>query len=343
MAKKKHYKSLKERLHDHKQEPKETGCIWDHRDFGNGDSWKTHPCHYQNNGFEVSQDKSRSKMYRPKQNKVNKVNRNRKQIRENASEEYRAEVDKARTETARQRDHRASGEKLSGRDHFRYFIAERRLKELTTKGHDFIQKYIAGYGQALHRLSLNKDAWTVAHQISVSFVTREYLGPQGYRQAKAKGIGQPVNFAPDRHGERLGSWYPYDHEYHHIIPRAALRAALLRGAKSVPFERRLSTLWESKWNMHNPQNIILLAENPIVAKIIGLPPHCPWGARGHMVYSDTVEAQLTWIAAYMEKDLSKEGEPHEVEQNAGAYLRSQLDELSKVLYEQIKSNQIFLS
>lgn len=342
MAKKKHYKSQPALLAEHKKEPKTTGCIWEHADFGKGESWKTHPCHYQNNGFEESKG-SRFNMYVPPQNKVDEVNRDRKKIREDAAGEYRGEVNKAREEMARQQERRASGEKLVGRDYFRYFAAEGRLKELTTKARDFLQKHIAGYGQPLHRLSLNKEAWNVGHAISGSLVTREYLGGHGYMQAKTKGISQPVNFAPDRHGQRLGAWYPYDHEYHHIIPRAALRSALLRQPTSVPFERRLSTVSESKWNMHNPQNIILLAENPIVARIISLPAHCPWGARGHMVYSDMVESRLTEIAEEMEGDLSEEGEPHDVEKRAGDKLYKRLNALAKDLLSQIKTNQVFLS
>jgi hypothetical protein len=342
MAKKKHYKSLPARLEDHKKEPKATGCIWVHKDFGRGESWKTHPCHYQNNGFEESKY-ARFNMYVPLQDKIDEVNRDKKKIREDAAGEYRQEVNKAREEMARQQERRASGEKLGRRDYWNFFVARERLKDLSTKARDFLQKHITGYGQSMHRLALNKKAWNVGHSIDESLVTREYLGGQGYAQAKKEGIKNPVNFAPERHGQRLGSWYPYDHEYHHIIPKGSLKHELLTRPKTTPFERRVSTIWESKWNMHNRQNIILLAENPIVAKIISLPPHCPWGAKGHKIYSDMVEFQLQQIANDMEADLSEEGEPHEVEKRAGANLRSSLEQLSRNLYTQIKSNQVFLS
>lgn len=342
MAKKKHYKSLKARGEEHKKEPKTTSCIWDHKDFGRGKSWETHPCHYQNNGFEESKG-ARFNMYVPPQDKVDEVNRNRKKIREDAAGEYRQEVNKAREEMARQQERRASGEKLGRRDYWSFFVAQDRLKEVTTKARDFLLKHITGYGQPLHRLSLNKEAWNVGHAIGGSLVTREYLGGQGYVQAKTRGISQPVNFAPERHGQRLGAWYPYDHEYHHIIPKGALKYALLEQPKNVPFERRVSTIWESKWNMHNRQNIILLAENPIIAKIISLPAHCPWGARGHKIYSDMVESRLTEIAEEMEGDLSEEGEPHDVEKRAGAKLHTRLNALAKDLLSQIKTNQVLLS
>lgn len=342
MAKKKHYKSLPARLEEHKKEPQASGCIWVHRDFGGEESWKSHPCHYQNNGFEESKN-TRFNMYVPSQDKVDEINRNRRQTREGVTGEYRQEVNKAREEMAWQQERRVSGEKLGRRDNWSFFVAQDRLRELTTKARDFLQKHIMGYGQPLHRLSLNKDAWNVGHAIGGSLVTREYLGSQGYMQAKTKRINQPVNFAPERHGQRLGAWYPYDHEYHHIIPKGALKYELLERPKNTPFERRVSTLWESKWNMHNRQNIILLAENPIVAKIISLPPHCPWGAKGHKLYSDMVESRLHQIAEDMEADLSEEGEPHEVEKRAGANLRASLEQLSTLLYNQIKSNQVFLS
>lgn len=342
MAKKKHYKSSPARLAEHKKDPKSTGCIWSHQDYGKGDSWKSHPCHYQNNGFEESKG-SRLGMYKPDQGKVDEANRDKKKLHEDASGEYKEQVDKARDDLAQQQARMSSGEKLQGRDYFRYFVAKGRMLQLESQGSLLIRKHIVGFGRPLHRLALNKEAWTPGHKLDASLATREYLGLGGYLQSKKKGISTPVNFAPERHAQKLGAWYPYDHEYHHIIPRGSLTSALLREAKRVPYERRLSTLAESKWNMHNPQNIVLLAENTVIAKIINLPAHCPWGARGHATYSQMVERRLNEIATEMEGDLSEEGEPHEVEKQAGRNLFDRLNQLSEDLLDQIKANQVFLS
>ena len=339
---KKHYKSLKARGEEHKKSPKTTSCIWSHKDYGGQKGWSTHPCHYQNNGFKKSEG-GRSAEYIPSQARVDEVNASRKELRESAAGEYRQEVNKAREEVARQQELRASGEKLARRDNFRAFVANGRLMQLTTKAREFLQKHILGYGQPLHRLSLNKEAWHVAHVLDGKFVTKEYLGGQGYLQARNKGVKQPVNFAPEWHGQRLGAWYPYEHEYHHIIPKGALKYELLERPKKTPFERRVSAIWESKWNMHNGENIVLLAENPVIAKIIDLPAHCPWGATGHAVYSDMVEAHLRELAKDLEADLSEEGEPHELEKKAGEKLRDGLNLLSNTLYDQIISNEVLLS
>ncbi|ATB27680.1 AHH domain-containing protein [Melittangium boletus] len=339
---KKHYKSLKARGEEHKKDPKTTSCIWSHKDYGGKKGWSTHPCHYQNNGFEESKG-GRSGKYVPSQARVDEVNASRKELRESAAAEYRQEVNKAREEVSRYQELRASGEKLAKRDNFRSFVANGRLMQLTTKAREFLQKHILGYGQPLHRLSLNKEAWHVAHVLDESLVTKEYLGGQGYVQARKNGVKQPVNFAPEWHEQRLGSWYPYEHEYHHIIPKGALKYELLDRPQNTPIERRVSVVWESKWNMHNGGNIVLLAENPVIAKIINLPAHCPWGATGHALYSDMVEAHLRQLANQVEADLSEAGEPHEVEKIAGDELRKGLNALSLKLYNQIITNKVLLS
>ncbi|MFY2557354.1 AHH domain-containing protein [Corallococcus terminator] len=342
MAKAKHYKSSKARLAEHKKDPKSTGCIWSHHDYGKGNSWESHPCHYQNNGFKESKG-ARLGMYKPDQAKVDEANRDKRKLSEDASGEYKQQVEKAREDLAQQQASMSSGAKLQGRDYFRYFVAKGRMLQLETQGSLLLRKHILGYGRPLHRLALNKDAWTPGHKLDKSLANREYLGLSGNLQSKKKGITTPVNFAPERHDLKLGAWYPYDHEYHHIIPRGSLTSALLRGAKSVPFERRLSTLTESKWNMHNPDNVVLLSENTVIANIINLPAHCPWGASGHKLYSDMIESRLMKIAEQMEADLQEAGEPHEVEKKAGAQLLTRLNALSKHLFSQIKTNKVFLS
>jgi hypothetical protein len=105
------------------------------------------------------------------------------------------------------------------------------------------------------------------------------------------------NFKPKPHG----GWhyfFPYKHNYHHIIPIGAFRQIVIFGEVSdeaVTVRGRLDIVLCKKylhWNINNPDNVVLLPSEEMHAEIVGLPAHCPWFTRSHPSWTDTIERSL---------------------------------------------------
>ncbi|RKH28903.1 hypothetical protein D7Y13_22665 [Corallococcus praedator] len=342
----KHYQTQKELKREHEKKPNESGCIWKHY-IPKGD-WQAHPCHYQNNSFKISKG-ARAAKYTPDAARVEKVRGNQGELKkqyEESLKDHREASEKRLRDLSQERSAaKASGETLPGRVHFRWFVTLRQVEALRKLDpSELLSRYFDAFSDAFKRLAMNDKAWEVGHTLEPRFVNARYLGLAGSLKAQVLGVVAPVGFAPNHDLARLGSWYPYDHEHHHIIPDTSLRNGMLRLPDAqTSFQQRLSVLMESKWNVHNDKNVILLPDDVTIADILGLPAHCPWGSTGHEAYSEQVESSIEKIAAQIDEELAVgEEDAHEAEKKAGLRLKEQLELRSLSLYRQIVNREVTL-
>ncbi|RKG85802.1 AHH domain-containing protein [Corallococcus terminator] len=341
----KHYQTQAELKREHEKKPKESGCLWKHY-IPKGD-WRSHPCHYQNNSFKIAKG-ARAAKYKPDPARVEKVRGNQDALKQQYDEAIKAQqqaAEKKLSDLSQQRSTaKANGETLPSRVHHRWYVTLKQVQAMRKTGPSaLLGKYFGAFADAFKRLAVNEKAWDVGYTLEPRFINVHYLGMAGNLKAESLGLA-PIGFAPNHEPARLGAWYPYDHEHHHIIPDTTLRNGVLRLPDAqTSFQQRISALMEAKWNVHNEGNVILLPDDVTIADILGLPPHCPWGATGHDAYSDQVEIKVQRIAEELDQELAaSKDDAHEAEKKAGARLKQRLDELSRTMYQQIIDRKVSL-
>ncbi|KFA87118.1 hypothetical protein, partial [Archangium violaceum] len=132
-----------------------------------------------------------------------------------------------------------------------------------------LENYFRQARKSLDWLRRGKEGW----HIGIS-----HLNPTpNHPQRK----GNRPQFQP-RQNEVLGGYgafYPYEHNFHHLIPIGAIEEWVIgKGTTggSTRSERIIKMILFSRWNIHNEKNIILLPNQQFEARIVGLPAHCPW-------------------------------------------------------------------
>lgn len=146
-----------------------------------------------------------------------------------------------------------------------------------------LNKWMSKFKGAMKRLHDNPKAWNV--------------GESCYRD-KGK------NFLPRRH-EGAGWWYPYMHNWHHMIPSGATYDYIV-GEDGESGVWRLRLLMFTKYNVNCKENIILLPKERFVGRALGLPVHCPYNSPNHRDYSAVCESRLTKIRNTLNKAITEE-------------------------------------
>jgi hypothetical protein len=266
------------------------GCIWRH-----SGGWGKTPCHYAMNGYEVSG--SRKDMY---------------------NKDHRANA-KALGYVLDSTDKRRRGDLTLTPQISTEVRAKARTARKTSEAREAFRKLFEGrFGGSIKWLSLHKEGWHYGYTLPAEHAPKKYLqGPQPTFQVK------------NGPSEGYGAWYPYHHNYHHLIPQGALQEYVCGNDDKT--KRRVEILCASKWNINGPKNIVLLPQETSVSKIVELPAHCPWGLKKHSAYSKSMEDKLKVAKQQLDKAM-KTNKCEDVEDVA-----VELDETSESILGQIKT------
>lgn len=192
----------------------------------------------------------------------------------------------------------------------------------------FIKKYNESrFLRPLGRLRLDKEAWHVGYTIPEKDL--QTLPPK----AQAKGCKTNFEIYKDKKQGGYGAWYPYNHNHHHIIPQGAFKDYVIYSGDGRKASKRIKLVVDSKWNINNALNMIMLPQEIAVSYIVGLPAHCPWGAQSHDAYSDSMMEQLKDISELINEAIEemKDCEETSIKIN----LKKELDDVSEDLYSKI--------
>lgn len=278
---------------NHKSSDDGYGCIWRHHIEEGG--WDKNPCNYPLNGFHASaaEGGDRYALY---------------------SADFRAKAEtlgyvkegEYLTEAAK-KNVKAAGERV---------VAEGVRK---SEGFD-INKYVNLAKTAFYWLK-REDGW----KINVC------PSPEPSNPLKKD---QP-NFLPRQDEKRggHGAWYPYDHNYHHLIPIGAVEEWIVgkAGGETARSEQVIKVVLMSRWNIHKRLNMMLLPQQEIVAEVVGLPAHCPWGIPSHKEYQSSLKRKLKVIRSKIDGAI-KDGKEHP----EPAKVQLAFDEISATLFKKVK-------
>jgi len=149
-------------------------------------------------------------------------------------------------------------------------------RKAASKSPSFKECYERKFGGALKWLSLDPAGW------QYGFLHSKMI-PKGWAAQKTFWIKQ-------ERSQGYGAWYPYHHNYHHMIPVGAFHEYVI--GEDEKALARVKAMVMSEWNINKGLNIVLLPQEIFVARIVGLPAHCPWGVRHHASYSRSLKAKL---------------------------------------------------
>lgn len=269
------------------------GCIWRH-----SGGWGKSPCHYAMNGYSVSG--SRLDMY---------------------NKDHRANARALGYVVDASGDKRRRGDLKLTSQISREVGAKSRMARKVSEAREAFRKLFEGrFGGSIKWLSLNEKGWHHGYTLPAEHVPRKYLqGPQ------------PTFKVKNGPAEGYGAWYPYHHNYHHLIPQGALQEYVCGNDDKT--KRRVEILCASKWNINGPINIVLLPQELSVSKIVELPAHCPWGLKKHAAYSASMKDKLRRVKKQLDKAM-KTGACEDTEDVA-----VELDFISEIILKQIKTMQ----
>lgn len=270
-----------------------SGCIWRH-----SGGWGKTACHYAMNGYDVSG--SRTDMYN-------------KDHRKNAlALGYVLDV----SGDKRRRGVFALTSKISQE----VGAKARAVRAMSEAREAFRKKFEGRFGGSIKWLSLNEEGWHHGYTLPAEHVPKKYTqGPQ------------PTFKVKNGMSEGYGAWYPYHHNYHHLIPQGAIQKYVCGEDDDV--ERRVELLCASKWNINGPNNIVLLPQETSVSKIVELPAHCPWGLKKHAAYSNSMKNKLKAVKRRLDAAVAKE----KCEEVDGVKVATALNDVSESVLDQVKT------
>ncbi|HYO59980.1 hypothetical protein [Archangium sp.] len=129
-----------------------------------------------------------------------------------------------------------------------------------------VSDYLRQARQSLYWLGRGPEGW----HIGVS-----HLSPTPDQPLKK---GNRPHFQP-RQNDVLGGYgafYPYEHNYHHLLPIGAIEKWVIgddSAGGSSRSKRIIKLLLFSRWNIHNEKNMVLLPQQQFESRIVGLPAH----------------------------------------------------------------------
>ncbi|RYZ43711.1 MAG: hypothetical protein EOO71_02310 [Myxococcaceae bacterium] len=279
-------------FNNHKDSKGDHGCIWRHPIESQG--WSENPCNHALNGFHVSSDEggNRYALY---------------------SADFRSRAEALGY--VKEGEYLTDAVQQSVRD-----AGARIIEEGVRKSEGFnLEKYINLAKTAFYWLK-REDGW----KVNVICSDPE---PKPKNPLKRD---QP-HFLPRQDKTRggHGAWYPYDHNYHHLIPIGAVETWIV--GKDERSANVIQIVLMSGWNIHKRLNVMLLPQQEIVAEVVGLPAHCPWGIPSHKDYQDSLADKLKEIRDKIVAAIKRGKEhpdPDEVQLD--------LDDLSEILFEKVK-------
>lgn len=198
------------------------------------------------------------------------------------------------------------------------------LAKKRDKGASWEKNTMARIRNPFGLLERDAEAWHVNHTFTDGKVKPWF----GRDRSEKK---PPENFLPKPHG----GWhffYPYKHNYHHMIPNRAFRDLVLDAEADgkANSESRRTALLMSKWNINEDTNVILLPNELAVASVCGLPAHCPWETREHPKYTQKIKTDLGKVKEELDK-AAKTQDHDDVE-----VAKLQLESTEEDLLEKIK-------
>lgn len=279
---------------NHKTNKDGYGCLWRHHIEDSG--WDMNPCNYPLNGFYASADTGgdRYTLY---------------------SRDFLS--------SARDLGYVKDAGSMTERAHQSVKDAGARVvAEGVRKSEGFnIEKYVNLAKTAFYWLQ-REDGWKIN------------VCPQPEPSSKLK-KDQP-NFYPRQNKTKggHGAWYPYDHNYHHLIPIGAVEEYVVgkAGAETARSEQVIKIVLMSRWNIHKRLNMMLLPQQEIVAEVVGLPAHCPWGIPSHVEYQSSLESKLKDIRAKILEAIVDGKEHPDL-----AEVQLDFDNISKTLFKKVKN------
>ncbi|AKQ69080.1 hypothetical protein A176_005992 [Myxococcus hansupus] len=241
-----------------------TGCIWRH-----APGYGTSACHYAMNGYQVSA--LRQDMYN-------------KDHRQNAlALGYVLDVSG---------DRRRRGDLILTSMISKEVGAKARSIQKPSEWREAFRKRFEGrFGGSIKWLSLNKEGWHYGYILPVEHVPRKHMQRQ-----------QPTFAVKNGAAGGYGAWYPYHHNYHHLIPQGALQEYVCGNDDKT--KRRVDILCSSKWNINGQDNMVLLPQEISVSKIVELPAHCPWDMKEHVAYSSSMKDMLKDVKLKLDKAIT---------------------------------------
>jgi hypothetical protein len=193
-------------------------------------------------------------------------------------------------------------------------VGQALARKAASKAASFKKAYEKKFGSSLKWLSLDPKGWNYGFTLSKSV-------PKGWGP-------QPTFWIKKEKAQGYGAWYPYHHNYHHMIPQGAFHEYVI--GKDDKSTERVKAMVMSEWNINKALNVVLLPQETFVARIVGLPAHCPWGVKSHASYSNSLKSKLKQVKAQV--DEAADTQACEDAKKAAALL----DPISRDILEQIK-------
>ncbi|RKH12959.1 hypothetical protein D7X74_22660 [Corallococcus sp. CA047B] len=179
---------------------------------------------------------------------------------------------------------------------------------------------------SLYWLSRGPEGWHIG---------AKHLSPVPNQRLK---IGGRPQFQPRQNNLQggYGAFYPYEHNYHHLIPIGAVEEWVVGNGSpggTTRSDQVVKIILISRWNINNEKNMILLPQQEFESLIVGLPAHCPWGVPKHAVYQASLEDRLRKLRKMIDKELRQKEHPKEIK----VAILNDLNALSETLLEQVKT------
>jgi hypothetical protein len=314
----------------HDKDPANTGCIWRHPK-------KQKPCDYLQNSYDAC--KTRVNVYQRTDYWDRYQATGEGKLDAEARERYRQ---KAREKSEKKKQEAAREEKRVARlegdpaQQGRLQKARAALAKARSFSEDaFVAEHEKAYAGAIERLRASpRIGWSVGAIVPANHLQSEkYLGKVGRLVARGK------LSCPNHDPHALGRWYPYDHEHHHLIPVGEVQQMLdgPPGPSPVTLADRVEVMVRSKWNVNCRENALILPTDELVARVLQLPAHCPWGKVNHREYSQMVGDQLRDVKRAINDACEDTEKKHEARAKAAARVKALLLQLSADLYRRVTS------
>lgn len=217
------------------------------------------------------------------------------------------------------KDHRMNARILGFLDMYHNFTGKG-ASEILSRAYDkdkddkWLKKYFKRYKTSISWLKKDPNAWHINHTVKgVSF----------------KGKSNSNTFVPRPQGGP-GAWFPYFHNAHHIIPQGAFKEYVIFPSGKVTPSQRRDIVLASKWNINNPDNMVILPQELQIATIAQLPAHCPYGSRSHPEYSKSLKSELKDTKKKIDKAVKTE-KCEDVEE-----VKLELEKVSEKMLNEIK-------
>lgn len=145
-------------------------------------------------------------------------------------------------------------------------------------------------------------------------------------------VDKGLNFLPSEHGGE-GMFYPYVHNWHHMIPNIAPYKFITDDGDTRGLWR-LRVLMEAGYNLNCEENVVLLPMEYHVARVLGLPVHCPYSIPDHRGYTAALKGRMLQIRNMLDAAVTRSG--CTIDPAQGQAAKKAMNSLSSALLSMIK-------